>query len=513
MGKFYITTAIDYVNSTPHVGTSYEKILADAMARWRRLRGDEVFFLMGNDEHSQNVAAEAARQGLAPKDYCDRMEEKFRRTWSRLEISYDRFIRTTEPAHHRSCQEIFRKIREKGDLRKDLYRGLYCFGCEARKTESELQNGRCPNHPGTPLSRLDEENYFFSLSRYAGPLRDLLRTPGFVRPASRANEMLSLIDQGLEDLSISRRSTAWGIPLPDDPDQVMYVWFDALINYVTGAGFPDERDRFTRLWPADAHVVGKDITRFHAVVWPAMLLSAGLEPPRQIAVHGFVYVRRGDERLKMSKSLGTSVDPAEVADRFGADALRYFLLREVAFGQDGDFTWDKFTARYNDELADDLGNLLNRIVSMAERYLGGVFEIPGEALPADATLQEKAFGLADRVAPLMDGWEFHSALAEIFETVRVINAYVEAAAPWTLQKQGRRGEVAGVLRRAAEALRAVAVLLSPFLPGTSRRILEQLGLPGLPLRFEVAKAPECIKMGTRVHRGDVLFPKIDAEPS
>jgi len=513
MGKFFITTAIDYVNSVPHVGTSYEKILADVMARWRRLRGDEVFFLMGNDEHSQNVAAEAARQGLDPKEYCDRMEEKFRRTWARLHVSFDRFIRTTEPAHHRSCQELFRRIRARGDLRRDLYRGLYCVGCEARKTDSELQDGRCPNHPATPLLRLEEENYFFLLSRYAEPLRQRLRTPGFVRPSFRANEMLSLIEQGLEDLSISRRSTTWGIPIPDDPDQVMYVWFDALINYITGAGFPDDPDRFSRLWPADVHVVGKDITRFHSVVWPAMLLSAGLEPPRQVAIHGFVYVRQGQERFKMSKSLGTAIDPGDVADRFGADALRHYLLREVAFGQDGDFTWDQFILRYNSDLANDLGNLLNRIVTMTERYLGGVFETPGDPVPGDEALRQKVFDLADRVASLLDGWEFHAALAEIFGTVRAVNAYVETAAPWTLHRQGHRGEVAGVLRRAAEALRAVAVLLSPFLPGTSHRILEQLGLPDLPLRFQVAKEPECIKMGTRVRRADVLFPRIDAEPS
>ncbi len=511
MAKYYITTAIDYVNSVPHVGTSYEKILADAMARWRRLRGDEVFFLMGNDEHSQNVANKAAELGLAPLAYCGQMEGKFRETWAKLDLSFDRFIRTTEDAHVRSCQEIFRRLVRKGDVRKAVYRGLYCVGCEARKTESDLKDGRCPNHPATPLQNMEEENYFFLLSRYAEPIRELLQRPGFVEPAFRANEMLGVLDQGLEDVCISRRTTKWGVPIPDDTDQVMYVWFDAVINYITGAGFPDEPDRFARTWPADAHVIGKDITRFHTVLWPAMLLSAGIEPPAKAAVHGFVYVKKGAERYKMSKSLGTAIDPVEVASRFGADALRHFLLREVAFGQDGDFTWDKFIERCNSDLANDLGNLLNRIVSMTDRYLSGVFASPGAPVPQDAALREKAFGLADRIAPAMDRWEFHAALAEIYETVRSVNTYIEASAPWTLNKQGRREETAGVLYRAAEALRAAAVLLSPFIPAASRRILEQLGVPDLPLRIEVAKAPECIKMGTRVRKEAVLFQRIDAE--
>ncbi len=513
MAKYFITTAIDYVNSVPHVGTSYEKILADVMARWRRLRGDDVFFLMGNDEHSQNVAGKAAELGLEPRAYCDQMEGKFRDTWGKLELSFDRFIRTTEPAHYGACQEIFRRLMAKGDIRKALYRGLYCVGCEARKTESDLQDGKCPNHPSTPLQHMEEENYFFLLSRYADPLRELLKTRGFVEPAFRANEMLSVIDQGLEDISISRRTTRWGVPIPDDPEQVMYVWFDALINYITGAGFPDDPDRFSRTWPADCHVIGKDITRFHTVIWPAMLLSAGIEPPKTVAVHGFVYVKKGAERYKMSKSLGTAIDPVDVANRFGADALRHFLLREVAFGQDGDFTWDKFFERHNSDLANDLGNLLNRIVSMTERYLSGTYSTPGAAMPQDSGLREKAFGLADRIGPLMDRWEFHTALGEIWETVRVANNYVESTAPWTLNKQGRREELAGVLYRSAEALRAVAILLSPFIPSAARRMLDQLGVPDTPLRLEVAKAPECIRMGTKVRKDAVLFQRIDAEKS
>jgi len=514
MAKYFLTTAIDYVNSVPHVGTSYEKILADVLARWKRLKDDDVFFLMGNDEHSQQVANKAAELKLDPRAYCDQMEGKFRETWGKLDLSFDRFIRTTEPAHYRACQEVFRRIRAKGDIRKALYKGLYCIGCEARKTESELADGKCPNHPNTPLERREEENYFFLLSRYAEPLRKLIGRGDFIEPAFRANEMLSVINQGLEDISISRRTSTWGVPIPDDPDQVMYVWFDALINYITGAGFPDDMERFHRLWPADCHVIGKDITRFHTVIWPAMLMSAGIEPPRKVAVHGFVYVRKGDQRFKMSKTLGTVIDPNLVADRFTPDALRNFLLAEVAFGQDGDFTWDSFFSRINSDLADKLGNLLRRIVSMAEQYQGGVLTPKGAPLPQDAALRETVGGLADRIAPLMERLEFHTALAETWKAVTATNGHIEAAAPWKLAKQGKKEEVAGVLYRSAEALRILAILLSPFIPRAARGILEQLGIPECPLRLEVAREWEYIKGETRVRKGPVLFQKIDvnAEP-
>ena len=511
MGKYFLTTAIDYVNSVPHVGTSYEKILADVIARWKRFRGDEVFFLMGNDEHSQQVAGKAAELKLEPRAYCDQMEEKFRGTWKKLDVSFDRFIRTTEASHYKACQEIFRRLQAKGDVKKALYKGLYCIGCESRKTDADLKEGRCPNHPTTPLKQMEEENYFFLLSRYADPVRKLLERGDFIDPAFRKNEMLGVIDQGLEDISISRRTTRWGVPIPGDPEQVMYVWFDALVNYITAAGFPDDMDRFARLWPADLHVIGKDITRFHAVIWPAMLMSAGIEPPKKLAVHGFVYVRKGNERFKMSKSLGTVIDPVMVADRFGADALRNFLLSEVAFGQDGDFTWDSFFNRCNSDLADKLGNLLNRIVSMTELWQGGTFATRGVPLPQDAALRDAIGGLADRMAPLMDRFEFHIALAEIWKGVTLANGHIEAGAPWKLKKAGKIDEVAGVLYQSAEALRILAILLSPFIPSTSRRILEQLGIADAPVRLESAREWDYIRVGTKVQKGPVLFQKIDVE--
>ncbi len=514
MSKYFITTAIDYVNSVPHVGTSYEKIVADAAARWRRLKGDEVFFLMGNDEHSQNVADKAAQLKLEPRAYCDQMEGKFRETWSKLAVSYDRFIRTTEPAHRAACQEIFRRLRAKGDIRKGLYKGLYCVGCEARKTESELQNGRCPNHPATPLKEMEEENYFFLLTRYADRVKALIQRGDFIDPPFRANEMLSVIEQGLEDISISRRSTTWGVPIPDDPDQVMYVWFDALINYITAAGFPDDPSRLARLWPADCHLIGKDITRFHCIIWPAMLMAADLEPPRRVAAHGFVYI----DGAKASKSLEVKdprieilKDPMKLAGRVGPDALRYFLLREVAFGQDGDISWEKLVTRSNGDLGKNLGNLLSRVVSMAERSLGGVLPGPGAPLPKDAELRAVFDGLADRVAPLMDRLEFHSALAEIFKASSATNAYIDATAPWKLAKEGKVDELAGVLGNSAEALRILALLLSPVVPGFSDRILAQLGIPDLPRRLEIAREWRYIRPGTRVRKAEVLFQQIDVE--
>jgi methionyl-tRNA synthetase len=506
MAKFYITTAIDYVNSAPHVGTSYEKILADVLARWERLKGDDVYFVMGNDEHSQQVVERAQKEGLTPLQWCDRMDEKFQGTWKKLHLSYDYFIRTSTPAHHRACQEIFRRLRAKDDIYKALYQGLYCKGCQEKKKESDLVNGRCPNHPTLELTTMSEENYFFRLTKYAEPVKTLIQRGGFIAPAFRANEMLQVIEQGLEDISISRRATKWGVPIPDDPEQVMYVWFDALINYITAAGFPDEPERFKALWPADVHVIGKDITRFHAVIWPAMLMSAGIEPPKKLSIHGFVNF----QGAKMSKTLGTAIYPDVIAERWGADALRSYLLSEVAFGYDGDFTWQGFFNKSNANLGDNLGNLLNRVVSMTERYFKGEFSTKGATLPQDAVLREKVGTLAVRIGPLMERMELHTALAEIWEAARATNGHIEASAPWSLSKQGKTSEVAGVLYQAAEALRIIAVLLSPFIPSSSRRILEQLGIPDCPVTLENARTWEYIRTGTRVQKGSVLFLKIDA---
>ncbi|HZE98724.1 MAG TPA: methionine--tRNA ligase [Planctomycetota bacterium] len=511
MTKFFITTAIDYVNSAPHVGTSYEKILADVLARWKRLKGDDVFFLMGNDEHSQQVADRAAKEGLTPIQWCDKMEQVFRTTWKKLDLSFDQFIRTSNPAHQRACQEIFRRLQAKGDIVKAPYKALYCVGCEAKKTESELVNGRCPNHPNLDLKIVDEENYFFKLTKYAEPVKALIERGDLITPSFRAKEMLEVIKQGLEDISISRKTTRWGVPIPGDPEQVMYVWFDALINYITAAGFPDEPERFQKLWPADVHVIGKDITRFHAIIWPAMLMAAGIEPPKSLAIHGFVNVKKDGQVLKMSKTLGTVIDPNLIADQWGPDTLRAYLLSEVAFGYDGDFSWDGYFQKSNANLGDNIGNLLNRIVSMTERYQGGVFVSKGAALPQDDALKETLAGLPGTVETLMGKYEFHTALAEIWKAGTAANGYIEATAPWKLSKDpAKKEELARVLYCGADSLRILALLLSPFIPSTSKRILEQLGIPDCPVRLENARVGEYIGIGTRVNKGAVLFQKIDA---
>ncbi len=507
MGKFYITTAIDYPNSAPHVGTAYEKIGADAQARWRRLRGDDVFFLMGNDENSRKVAEKAQELGLDPRAYCDEMEQRFRSAWSKLSLSFDRFIRTTEPAHHRGAQEIFRRLLRKGDVYRGMYKSWYCVGCESRKTDKDLVNGKCANHPHRNLEWIEEENWFFKLTAYRDRVKALVQGGGFVEPAIRRNEVLAVLEEGLEDISISRAKTKWGVPVPDDPDHVLYVWFDALINYITGVGFPDQPE-FSRYWPCDAHVVGKDITRFHGIIWPAMLMAADLPPPKQVRVHGFVYLA-GE---KISKS-GKRLDPAKVADRFGGDALRYFLLREIGFDNDGDFTWEKFQERYDGELANELGNLLNRVVTMVEKNLDGVLESPRASLPQDGALKEKLLALRDRLAPHYERFEYHLALAQLWDAIRQANRYVDETKPWALAKQGKKDELVASLYHAAEALRIIALLASPVLPATADRIGEQLGLGPLERpRLESAGTWGGIPAGTRIRRAPPLFPRLEKVP-
>ncbi len=506
MTKFYITTAIDYPNASPHVGTAYEKIGADAIARWRRLCGDDVYFLMGNDENSQKVVEKAQELKLDGLAYCDQMGEKFKAAWGKLSLSYDRFIRTTEKAHHDGVQEIFRRLAAKGDIYKGLYKGLYCVGCEARKMEKDLVNGKCKDHPARAIEHREEENYFFKLTSYRDRLRDIIKSGELiVAPDFRKNEVLAVLEEGLEDISVSRAKTTWGVPVPGDPDHVVYVWFDALINYATGVGFPGP----SRWWPADVHIIGKDITRFHCIIWPAMLLGAGVALPKKVFAHGFVYLS-GE---KISKS-GKRLDPAKVADTFGGDALRYFLLREIAFDNDGDFTWEKFAERFNGELANGLGNLLNRVVSMTEKNLGGVFASEGAVLPQDGALKDRLVSLADRVAPHYEAYAFHLALNEIWEAIYQANRYLDDTKPWTLAKQGKAAEVAGSLKNAAEALRIIAILLQPVIPGTCAKIWEQLGLgPISATRLADAKTWPGIKTGTRVAKAAALFPRLEAVPN
>jgi methionyl-tRNA synthetase len=467
--RFHLTTAIDYVNSRPHLGTAYEKITADVIARDRRLRGFETRFLMGNDEHSQNVYRKAREVGLDPLAYCDRMEQEFRDVWARLDISFDDFIRTTEPRHRAGVTALARKIADAGDIYEGVYEGWYCVSCEAFKQEKDLVDGKCPVHLTVP-EWIKEKNYFFRLSRYRQALLDhFAKYPDFLQPDIRRNEILRLLEAGLEDISISRAGQAWGIPLPMDPGSVIYVWFDALINYISAAGYGTDQALFDTWWPADLHVIGKDITRFHCVVWPAMLMSAGVALPRQVFGHGWVHFKG----QKMSKSLGTVVDPFDAADRLGPDPLRLYLVKEIAYGSDGDFSWERFEERYNVDLANNLGNLVNRLAAMADRYVGGRLTPPRGSAGRLAGVAEAALR---RYCTAMDRFALHEGVAAAFSLVDAANEFIAETSPWTLARDpAERDRLNQVLFEVAEAVRVAALLLLPTMPRAAAEILRRVG--------------------------------------
>ena len=470
MSRFFLTTAIDYVNSRPHLGTAYEKIAADVIARYKRLSGFDTRFLMGNDEHSQNVYKRAIEQGLDPLAYCDQMEQEFRDTWRRLDISFDDFIRTTEPRHKAGVVELARRIHDAGDIYEGKYEGWYCEGCEAFKQEKDLVDGRCPLHPTLTPVWITEKNYFFRLSKYQQPLLEHFNAhPQFLQPDVRRNEILRLIEGGLEDISVSRAGQSWGIPLPFDPQSVVYVWFDALINYASAVGLGRDPAMFEDWWPADLHVIGKDITRFHTVIWPAMLMSAKLPLPRQVFGHGFMTMNG----QRMSKSLGTIVDPIEAADRHGADPLRLYLVKEIAFGGDGDFSWERYDERYNVDLANNLGNLVSRVAAMAHQYRQGRLTPVGGS---DSFLARAADQAAAEYRKSMDTLALDHAAAFAFNIVDQANTYLAATAPWKLAKDPAAADkLTQVLFDAAEAIRLAAVLLSPIMPSSSAEILRRVG--------------------------------------
>jgi methionyl-tRNA synthetase len=478
VSRFYITTAIDFVNSRPHLGTAYEKICADVIARYKRLCGVDTRFLMGNDEHSQNVFKKAVEEGLDPLAYCDRMEGEFRDTWRRLDLSFDDFIRTTEERHRAGVTAIAQRLFDKGDIYQGVYEGWYCVGCEAFKQEKDLVDGCCPLHPRTPLEFLKEKNYFFRLSKYRDALiAHLDAHPEFIQPSVRRNEILRLLEGGLDDISVSRAGQSWGIPLPFDAGSVVYVWFDALINYTSAVGLGTDEGLFERWWPADLHVIGKDITRFHVVIWPAMLMAAGLPLPRQVFGHGFMTVNG----QRMSKSLGTVIDPSEAAARSGADPLRLYLVKEVAFGGDGDFSWERYDERYNVDLANNLGNLVSRVATMAGRYREGRLRPAGAVSDRLARLGEETIQSYRRS---MDGYALHEGAAAAFRLVDATNEFIAATEPWALAKRGEEDRLSQVLYDAAEAIRLVAALLAPIMPTASGEILRRMGAGREPLRFD-----------------------------
>jgi methionyl-tRNA synthetase len=488
--KFYITTAIDYVNAKPHIGHAYEKVIADIIARWQRLSGKEVFFLTGTDENAQKNFQAAKEAKIPTKEFVDKNVKFFKGLCKTLNISNDYFIRTTEDRHIRISRDIFKKVFEKGDIYKGMYEGLYCEGCESYLTEKDLVNGKCPEHQKPPKP-LREDAYFFKMSKYKDRVLKLLESPGFVMPKEKRNEMLSRIkSDDLKDLCVSRNNLDWGIDVPIDKDHKIYVWFDALINYVSAIDYPDG-DKFREFWPANVHLIGKGINWFHSVIWPAMLISADIKPPSTILVHGYLTVN-GE---KISKSLGNTIDPIEFVEKYGSDPIRYMFAREIPMGEDGDFSEQTLKNRLNNELANDLGNLLSRVITLIEKSASG--QIHAGDIDTDI---EKALNLKN-IEKYMDVFELHTALAEIWGFIRACNRYINKKEPWKLDGKKLRD----VLYTLTDSLRIISILISPFIPDTSGKINEQLGIkPGIlkDVRFGLLKSG-------KVKKGGHLFRKIE----
>jgi methionyl-tRNA synthetase len=500
--KFYLTTAIDYSNGDPHLGHALEKVGADCIARYRRLRGDQVHFLMGMDEHSQSVIQAAARANVTPREWVDRMATTFADYWRRLECSNDDWIRTTEPRHVRGVVALLERIQQQrpDDLYVADYEGLYCTGCEEFKQPAQILNGHCIEHPTLELIRTKERNHFFRLSAYGQRLLQLIATGAFrVEPEIRRNEVVRLLADGLQDVSISRQRLAWGIPFPRDTEQTVYVWFDALINYLSATGFPEPG--YERLWPADLHVVGKGITRFHCIIWPAMLLAAGLELPRLVWAHGYVQW----EGTKMSKTAGTAVSLGSAIERHGADALRYFLLREVGFEGDGNFTWDRFDARYTADLADTFGNLVSRTLSMVQRYRGGT--VPDDSRTRDAPLEGAARETLAAYARAMDAHGLQEGASRVIELASRANRFVQETEPWKLAKEKREAELDAVLANLVRTVARLAVLSAPFIPAKAHTLWAALGAGRALSDVRLADVGDLSVARQRVSNPPPLFPK------
>jgi len=502
LGVYYISTPLYYVNARPHIGSAYTTIAADVLARYHRLKGDDVFFLTGTDEHGQKIEQEARSRNVPPQELADRVVDDFKKTWRALSVTYDHFIRTTHSYHERAVQKLFRVILDKGDIYKATYNGPYCIPCESYHKRADLIDGNCPAC-GRPVTTLEQENYFFRLSRYRQPLIEHFeRYPDFVQPTSRRNEILFRVREGLEDVSISRTNFEWGVPVPDDPEHVIWVWFDALTNYISGLGYGgSDESVLERFWPEARHLLGKDILWFHACIWPAMLLAAGLRPPRRMFVHGWWTVGS----RKMSKSVGNVVYPEEAVEKHGLDALRYFLLREIPFGQDGDYTDEALLRRMNNDLADELGNLLNRTIGMVGRYYDGALPRP-RADAACEPLAREASRLYVKVDEHLDSFAFSRALDEIWSLVRTMNRAVDHIKPWELKKSGEEDRVAALMHALSDGLRVISWLVEPFMPETGEEIRAQLGVDEDGTLDEL-----CVwgrtKEGQKLTRRRILFEK------